>query len=140
MGVWTRGGATGTPYNGTTSYTFGISGTGGTSVTPGSDTWGSWTNVGSATAADIQSLTLGVQPPTGTTVNRNTYLFQIGWSSTVKTGIWTAHMGTSETISLLSLPEYTFVASGTQLQVRCAASSGGSIDNPRVAIYAVSAS
>lgn len=139
IGVELRGNASGSPFVGTTCTTHGVSGTGGTSVTPGSDTYGSWTTIGSATAADYQALVPGIQPVAGTTVNRQLYMLQLGWSSTQKTGVTIVHTSTVEAIAGLFLPEYVFVPSGTTLQARIAASSGNTIDNPRVAIYGISA-
>lgn len=140
--VLLMGGPTGSPFAGATVYTLGVSGTGGTAVTPGSgSSWGSWTNVGSTLAADCQAFILGVQPIAGTTVARNAYQYQIGVSSAAISPIYDVHTGTSEDITGVrpSVPAYSFVASGSQMQVRARANAGGTIENNRVAIYAVSA-
>jgi hypothetical protein len=135
------GGATGTPFSGSTCVTYGVTGTGGTSVTSGSSTWGSWTNVGSTTGINLQALTLGVQPVAGTVVNRNSYQFQMGVSSAAIGPIYDVHMTTSENYAgpFPVLPAYYYIASGAQLQVRALGNSGGTRDVLRVAIYGVSA-
>ncbi len=140
--VMLLGGATGTPFAGATVYTFGISGTGGTSITPGSGaSWGSWTNIGSATAADIQAIVLGVQPVAGTTIVRESYQIEIGVSSASIGPIYDCHMVSVECMSTPrpDTPTYHFVASGAQLQVRSRASSDATPDAIRIALYGVSA-
>lgn len=139
--VMLLGGATGTPYSGSTCTTFGITGIAGTTITPGNDaTWSSWVNIGSTTAVDMQAVSLGVEPIAGTAVQRNTYEIQIGVSSAAISPIYEVHMGTSESINgpRPTQPAYKFIASGSQLQAR-ARGTFGSIDTIRVALYAVSA-
>lgn len=133
------GAATG-PFSGATCTTYGISGTNGTAVTPGNDsTWGSWTSIGSTTAADLQAISLGVQFGSST-VNRNAYQLQIGVSSAAISPIYDVKGSTTETIHgpRPVIPTYYYVASGAQLQVRARGVSG-SIDTLYVALYGVSA-
>lgn len=135
------GGATGTPYSGTTCTTYGISGQTGTSVTPGSNAYGSWTSIGSTTAVDLQAIMVGMQPLPGTAVSSNVYTVQVGVSSTVISPQFDFLVSSQEGRNG-PRPEsafYNFVASGSQLQVRAKASNGNTIETIKVALYGTSA-
>lgn len=124
------------PLPGTSNCTtYGVSGTTGTSVTPGNGAWGSWTNIGSTLAANTQAIVLGVQCA-GATVSRDAFRLEIGVSSAAISGEYVFKTSTTETAHGPSpaIPTYYYVASGTQLQVR-ARSTGSSGDTLRVALY-----
>lgn len=123
----------------TVCRTIGVSGTTGTTVTPGNGAWGSWTNIGSTLAANAQAIGIMVQP-NGTVVNRDAYRIQIGLSSAAIGEEKIFKTSSTETCHGIwpPTPIYYDVASGSQLQVR-ARSIGGSGDTLSVALYAVDA-
>lgn len=132
--------ATSGPLPGTLNCTtYGVSGTTGTSVTPGAGSWGSWTNIGSTLAANTQMVAIACQP-NGATVSRDAYRLEIGVSSAAIFGEYIFKTSTTESChgAWPHEPAPYYLAAGTQLQVR-ARSIGSSGDTIRVALYTIDA-
>ena len=123
----------------TTCTTYGVSGTTGTTVTPGAAAWGSWTNIGGTLAANAQAIAISVQPSSAT-VLRDAFRLEIGVASAAISGEYVVKHSTTETCQGPSptVAAYFYVASGTQLQVR-ARSTGSSGDTLKVALHVINA-
>ena len=146
--VRVAGGVTGTPYGAATFTTLGVTTVNGTTVAAGSGvTWSAWTTIVASTAADYQSLVLGIQgqPGTQTAFLRAAYQVQVGTgaaASEVQIGPtfdWFPHPEETSSGPFPITPIYRFIAAGTRLSVRSRATAGShqSLD---VALYAGSSS
>lgn len=118
--------------------TLGVSDSKGTAVTSGStNTWGSWTSVGSTTSKHIKAIQLGINGSDATAAN-NGYYFQVGAGSSALPGSATltrAITSGEAGYHYGQLATYCNIAAGTQLQVRGNAS--GTAEVIYVGIYGV---
>ena len=109
----------------------------GTAVTPGSsNSWGSWTSIGSPTTAAFGALQFATNAADNTQ-NTGSYHFEVGYGSTrLALAPFQQAGGTSESRASFGpwLVNNVDVPAGTQMQVRGMA-SGATIDAYDIAIY-----
>lgn len=109
----------------------------GTLVTAGAGAYGSFTSVGSTTARDHLAWTIGVDQGGDTTLAATGLLAEIGIGGVTVAGPFRWDQGATEQVQGVFPPiaVYAPVPSGTQMQVRVAASATSDI--PGVILYAM---